>query len=246
VRVVRDHPTVGSIRTEVLPLHRNRGFAGGVNAGIRRGSAPFVFVINPDTVLDEACLGLLAARMIAEPTIGIAEAKQEPREHPKVYDLASGDTPWSSGGGALLRREALEEVGAFDERFFLYCEDVDLSWRMWRGGWRCTMVPRARYTHYTEDLDPNRDRRPQLYFGVRNGFFMRWIWGRPSDLVWYARHIYRAIKADPDPERRQTLKRATLAHLKYLPALLARRARASLHRPEQARFVGENYAEHRW
>jgi GT2 family glycosyltransferase/2-polyprenyl-3-methyl-5-hydroxy-6-metoxy-1,4-benzoquinol methylase len=243
--IARQHPIVSEIRTEVLALKRNAGFGGGVNHAIERGRAPFVLVINPDTVLDPAMLGLLAARMLREPDVGIAEALQSPREHPKVYDPVSGDTPWSSGGGALLRRAALEETGGFDATFFLYVEDVDLSWRMWRKGWRCVLVRDARYEHFTEDLDPSRDRTPQLYFGVRNGFFMRWIWGSPLDVARYARHIWNVIKIEPDPERRATLKHAAVAHAKYVPHLLARRIRA-VRRPRQARFYGDDYAEHRW
>ena len=51
------------------------------------------------------------------------------------------------GGGVLLRRAYLEEVGLFDERFFLYYEDTDLSWRGRAQGWRYRYVPSSRIRH---------------------------------------------------------------------------------------------------
>lgn len=52
-----------------------------------------------------------------------------------------------SGGGVLLRPRYLEDVGLFDERFFLYYEDTDLSWRGRSRGWRYRTVPTARMRH---------------------------------------------------------------------------------------------------
>jgi GT2 family glycosyltransferase len=51
------------------------------------------------------------------------------------------------GGGVLLRRRYLEEVGLFDERFFLYYEDTDLAWRGRSRGWRYGYVPESRFRH---------------------------------------------------------------------------------------------------
>ena len=51
------------------------------------------------------------------------------------------------GGGVLLRRRYLEEVGLFDERFFLYYEDTDLAWRGRSRGWRYRYVPESRIRH---------------------------------------------------------------------------------------------------
>lgn len=53
-----------------------------------------------------------------------------------------------SGGGVLLRSAFLADVGLFDERFFLYYEDVDLSWRGRARGWRFRFVPGAIMRHH--------------------------------------------------------------------------------------------------
>ena len=54
---------------------------------------------------------------------------------------------WVSGACFLVRREAFEEVGGFDESYFMYAEDVDLCWRLGRAGWRVAYAPSAEVTH---------------------------------------------------------------------------------------------------
>lgn len=52
------------------------------------------------------------------------------------------------GATWMLRREVIEQVGAFDEAFFLYCEEVDWAWRIKRAGWRIMSVPSAHVVHF--------------------------------------------------------------------------------------------------
>jgi len=62
---------------------------------------------------------------------------------------AAAATPvdWVSGACFLARRAALEELGGFDERYFMYLEDVDLCWRAHRAGWGVVFAPEAEVTH---------------------------------------------------------------------------------------------------
>jgi GT2 family glycosyltransferase len=61
--------------------------------------------------------------------------------------LAPRDVDWVSGAAVWLRRAALDDVGGWDERFFMYVEDVELCWRLRRGGWRVAYEPRAVVEH---------------------------------------------------------------------------------------------------
>lgn len=70
----------------------------------------------------------------------------------KRYDVdqdrtRAADVDWVSGSCFLARRRAFEAVRGFDESFFMYCEDVDLCWRMGRAGWRVGFEPAARVVH---------------------------------------------------------------------------------------------------
>ena len=60
---------------------------------------------------------------------------------------AARDVDWVAGTHLLVRREAWDAVGGFDEAYFMYMEDVDLCWRMRRAGWRTGYDPAARVTH---------------------------------------------------------------------------------------------------
>lgn len=59
----------------------------------------------------------------------------------------SRDVDWLLGSFLFCRRSALENVGYFDERYFMYFEDTDLCRRFWQSGWRVTYCPRARIVH---------------------------------------------------------------------------------------------------
>lgn len=61
---------------------------------------------------------------------------------------AEQDVDWVLGAAMLIRKSALEEVGHFDERFFMYFEEADLCRRMWASGRRVAYVPHACFTHY--------------------------------------------------------------------------------------------------
>jgi len=66
---------------------------------------------------------------------------------------------WLSGAALMLRREVLEDIGPLDERFFMYCEDVDFAYRAKQSGWRVTYFPGAEIVHArarSSNRNPNR------------------------------------------------------------------------------------------
>ncbi len=159
-------------RAYLLRSLRNNGFARGMNLLSRQGRGEFLFLLNPDAELMPNCLENLLARADSDPGIAICEAKQTPREHPKAVDSRTGETTWCSGAAALIRREAFEQVNGFDERlYFMYCEDVDLSWKLWIRGWKCIYVPEAVVRHLTQDLLAGKRRTRENYFSFRNSLF---------------------------------------------------------------------------
>jgi N-acetylglucosaminyl-diphospho-decaprenol L-rhamnosyltransferase len=60
----------------------------------------------------------------------------------------STEVDWVSGAAMLLRREAMERVGGFDETYFMYVEDVDICWRLGEAGYRVIYDPAARLIHH--------------------------------------------------------------------------------------------------
>jgi GT2 family glycosyltransferase len=126
----------------------NLGSGGGSNALAGLGDEALIWVLNPDTYpAPDAAVRLLDA-LGADETVAVAESRQIPIEHQKHYDPVTGATSWGSGFSLLIRRQAFDAVGGFDDHFFpLYCDDVDLSWRLRHGGWTVVHVPRSVVFH---------------------------------------------------------------------------------------------------
>ena len=130
--------------------------------------------VNPDAVLHPDCVRELVAEARRHPRTGLVEARMFPDEHPKPYDPASHETPWCSGCVLLVTRELYEAVGGFDERFFMYCEDVDLSWRARAAGFSTHVAPLALAHHYTvtREVSARREqsvRRSGALLGAKYG-----------------------------------------------------------------------------
>lgn len=74
------------------------------------------------------------------------------------------EVDWVSGACMVVRREAIEQVGGLDDRFFLYWEDADWCARMWESGWKVLYFPRAIVRHFTGASSENRALRSVFEF----------------------------------------------------------------------------------
>ncbi len=203
----------------------NNGFARGMNLLARQGASEFLFLLNPDTELEQGCLEELLARAESDAAIGICEARQTPREHPKTYDAKTGETSWCTGAAVLIRRKAFEDVGGFDERvFFMYCEDVDLSWKFWLRHWKCIYVPDAVIRHYTQDILPGKRRTLENYFTFRNSLFLFYRFGswKEKDVLWNFL-LSRFLLGHYSWRSRILYAFAFADHIRYIPYLLRTR-----------------------
>ncbi len=121
-----------------------------------------------------------SAGVIADRTLmGFDYLHGEPAEAARGAPAPLGPT----GGAALYRREAFEAVGGFDERIFLYYEDLDLALRMRAAGASCRLAPDARALHaYSASLGAKSGEK---YFrtGWSRGYMLRryGVMARPRD-----------------------------------------------------------------
>lgn len=153
---------------------KNLGFAGGVNVGIKQAMSAgddYVALLNNDAVADKDWLKNLVACLDAKAQAGIATAKicnsnktaldstgdlytiwglPYPRGRGETdvnkYD-SSTEVFGASGGASIYRLKMLQQIGLFDEDFFAYYEDVDLSFRAQLAGWKVRYVPTAMAYH---------------------------------------------------------------------------------------------------
>jgi GT2 family glycosyltransferase len=125
----------------------NLGSAEGNNRLWAEVDTDLVLILNPDTVLAPDALVELVAPL-RRPGVGLVDARQLPIEHPKDYDPATGDTSWASGACSMVPAAVIREIGGYDSRsFFLYCDDVDFSWRVRLAGHHVVHQPTARVFH---------------------------------------------------------------------------------------------------
>ncbi|UCD85313.1 MAG: glycosyltransferase family 2 protein [Deltaproteobacteria bacterium] len=170
VELLREHyPQV-----MVIGFAENRGFSAAVNEGIRQSEGDFVALLNNDTEVEGGWLGeLVGALEESGPEVGSCVGKILYFDRRERIDSAGDgftragfnfkrgwqerdqgqfDRPemvfGACAGAALYRRAMLKELGGFDEGFFAYLEDVDLSFRAQLKGYGCLYVPQAVAYHH--------------------------------------------------------------------------------------------------
>jgi GT2 family glycosyltransferase len=129
---------------------------------------------NPDGAFHPDALNFMAAMNVAQAGNSLIEAIQFPEEHPKIYDISSFDTPWASGACLAIPRKIYQALGGFDESFFMYCEDVDYSWRARANGFAVKICPRALFFHATTNRPPSEKTRLML---LKSGLTLAQKWG---------------------------------------------------------------------
>jgi GT2 family glycosyltransferase/LmbE family N-acetylglucosaminyl deacetylase len=161
----------------------NRGFGAGHNLAISQGCAPYILVVNPDTIFESDSLqALLETAVRDESDVACWESRQYPFEHPKHYDPVTREANWCSHACILLRRDAYEQVGRYDERIFLYGEDVEFSYRLRANGFLLRYCPESVIRHYTYEY--SGEVKPAQYVGSLLGnFFIRTRYGSWKDYL---------------------------------------------------------------
>jgi len=162
-------------RIELVRSQRNLGFGGGNNLGIRRTRGRHVVLLNNDAVAAPSFVRELVAAAEGAPRIGMVAARVLDYARRDVIDTvghllypdglnrgrgrleqdrgqydACRTALFPSGAAALYTRVMLDEIGLFDERFFLYGDDAELGLRGRLAGWSCALAPKAvAYHHYS-------------------------------------------------------------------------------------------------
>ena len=179
VQLVKDQfPSV-----RVVESHDNLGYAGGNNLGAQHASGSILAFVNPDTIAEPTWLTELVRPLINDASIGMTTSKIVLMDQPEVINACGNDislsgittchrsgeaassvttdedVPAISGAACAIRTDLFKHLGGFDERFWMYLEDTDLSWRVWLAGYRCVLAARSVIAHdYVFKLNATKTR----------------------------------------------------------------------------------------
>jgi GT2 family glycosyltransferase len=177
----------------------NAGFSRANNLGVKESRGEFLLFLNTDTVVTPGSIGRWLDHLGVDPTIGAAgpallrkggavqvsfgkkvnfpaQLWQKLFLNPHYGRLlkkcaGTRNVGWLSAACLLCRRKAFEQVGGFDENFFIYFEDIDLCLRLREAGWKLAYIPETRIFHEGgATTSPRRDfsryqyRKSQLSF----------------------------------------------------------------------------------
>ncbi len=182
----------------------NLGFAAGNNRAAELSRSEFIALLNPDAFPEPDWLERLVGAADTYGAEAIASLQLDDAD-PTILDgagdcMSIAGIPWRGGYGqprsaaptepcevfsacgaaALYRREAFERLGGFEERFFCYCEDVDLGFRLRLTGGRCVLEPRAVVRHVGGASSGGKGSKFAEYHGTRNRL---WTFGRNMPLA---------------------------------------------------------------
>jgi GT2 family glycosyltransferase len=142
----------------VVSPGRNLGFAEGANTGAKFARGHLLLFLNPDVRVAPGAVEILAAAF--GPGVAVVGPRVELDRFGSVelgstidvlgypVMLSSPDDPLYVSGCALMTsRKAFDALGGFDERFFMFVEDVDYCWRALLRGWDVRVAPQARVVH---------------------------------------------------------------------------------------------------
>lgn len=228
------HPAAGSAGT-VIPMPANLGYAIAMNAGIEvglRAGAELFALFTHDARLRPGALGALVEAAARNAVFGLLGPALWSRRDARVWSYGAvgvssihdphrtavpaarahevSECEWIDGSAMLIRRSVFEEVGVFDERYFMYFEEPEFCLRARRAGWKVGVVVDA-----VAEQSPGARSRPgaYAYLSTRNGLdFARRADGTPGfarlmrhklDWSWTCLKWY--LK-EPDSDKREEIR----------------------------------------
>jgi GT2 family glycosyltransferase len=195
----------------------NLGFAAGNNLAARQARGRWLVLLNPDAYAQPDWLEALIAGTLRHPDVRCFTSLQMVADEPGLMDgagdvmtsagipfrggyrrrlppdLREGEVFSACGAATLIDRDLFLRLGGFDERFFCYCEDVDLGYRLRLNGEATLLIPAARVDHVgSATLGVRSDFA--LFHGTRNRVWT-FLKNTPLPLLWLTAPLHFAVTA---------------------------------------------------
>jgi N-acetylglucosaminyl-diphospho-decaprenol L-rhamnosyltransferase len=222
----------------VIAHELRAGFGANHNTVIRATEGRYVYVLNEDTTADDWAFERIVSYLDSHPrvaavgprlvypdgrlqdsawrfptplvsalgllTVGKLGVKQSRGETACAVD-------WVMGAALVLRREALDEVGLFDEDFFLYSEEVDLQFRLRQAGWEVHYLPGVSVIHHESQFSAEiPERRINEMWRSRHRYWRKHHTGAGARVAALATGAQYAVRAAAAPLARRSRRRMLL------------------------------------
>lgn len=158
----------------------------GFNSGTARGhnilgqncKAKYMMIMNPDVILEGSCIWELLVPF-KNAGIGMVEARQTPLELAKLYDMRTFETEWVSTACTIFKTDIFHKLEGFDYKtFFMYCDDLDFSWRLRLEGYKIIYNPNA-VIYHSKKLTNSGEWKPtsaEIYYSAEAAILMAYKW----------------------------------------------------------------------
>jgi len=175
---------------------KNMGFAAAVNQGIKTSNTDFTLLLNNDVVLEKNCISSLLECIMKDEKIFAVASKMVQYHNRNLIDDAGDEYTLlgytqkignnkstelyqsereifsACAGAALYRKSIFEDIGYFDENFFAYMEDVDISYRARINGYKCLYCPKAVVYHVGSGTSGSTYNAFKIRLAARNNVYV--------------------------------------------------------------------------
>ena len=201
----------------LIESSKNLGFGKGQNRGAKNAKGDFLWILNSDTeiidrgfrkVVDEIKkdekIGVIGVRILGEyskpqswsagiePTIwhlirnnfGFSASR-------KIWNsLKKREVDWVSGASLLVRRELFLKIGGFDEKFFMYFEDIDLCKRVRKAGYKVIYYPDFVIRHFGGKSFKDKEIQKKYYYQSQDYYFQKYFGKFQASLLKFLRNFF--------------------------------------------------------
>jgi len=224
----------------------NLGFAGAVHKGIIHAKKDYILLLNSDVVLTDSSYVKALDTMKKDQRVFAVSFAQKEKDgstvgknsiywkdgffhHKKTSDLKPGVNGWAEGGSCMLNKRIYKEIGGFDPIYApFYWEDIDLSYRAWKAGYKIFFNPEIIVQHYHEStIGKYFSKATVKSIAYRNQFIF--IWKNIEDRILLFSHIFRLLFLLPVMIfKDKSYIKGFCGALLLLPKIIAKRKRSKI------------------
>ena len=215
-------------KVKLIENQTNDGFSKGNNLGVKQAQGDYLCILNPDTVVAEDTFSIVLDYAEAQTNLGIVGCRlidgtgkflpESKRNIPlpsvalkkllgnpiayyanQIGEFETGEVPVFVGAFMLIKKDVYKEVGGFDEDYFMYGEDVDLSYRVLNAGYTNYYNGTTTIIHYKGESTLKDVKYAKRFYGAMQIFYKKHFKSNPlfNAVVWLGIRAAYFVRSEP-------------------------------------------------